>query len=154
MKKKFTFGLLLAVLTIWSFIIYRLLFIKKEVTSVVVENRKQNPIKVKDQIVYELTANYRDPFFDKPRNLTPNISVSIAQREIKIPINESAESPICRYIGLIKNQSNKKIITLINFNEKDIMMEEGESKDGLILIKNHGNYIVIQLEGITQSIYK
>lgn len=160
MKKKFTILLLFVTVFVWGLIIYRLMMNEEPQELLSNKNAVELRVDKKEPTHHTLIASYRDPFYETSDQQMPEREISFDVNPAIEPYDVPAPEPIeqvlvCRYKGVIINHSSEKTITLIESEGKDIMLEEGDTQNGITLLKNHGTYIVVRLvDGTTQSIYK
>lgn len=153
MKRKFTYLLLLFVILIWGVVFNRLFFSKDEPKTISVKTAQTIPQKIAAP-TYELIADYQDPFFERKSIKKAPVPVVSQVMETYVEPEEQITIPPLKYIGLIQNPTTKKQIILINFEGKDLMLAQGETKNGIILLETTDEYIKVQYSGIIKFIYK
>lgn len=141
-KKKVNYILIPVVLLIWGYIAYIIIngFSKEEKTFTI--NNRLSPIEI-DSVKsdsFVLQANYIDPFLkNKTYQTSRSSSKIISKPKINTPkkevIKPSVNWNFIHYHGRIKNQKTGKHVAMMNISGKDYLINEGESKDDVKLIK-------------------
>ncbi|NQX41303.1 hypothetical protein SAMN05421820_107155 [Pedobacter steynii] len=152
-NKKLTYLLICAVAVVWGVILYRVFFNQMdddyEMKSQPVV-RKQEPY---DQYAlkadtFKLALNYKDPFLGvvapEPKVVAvPAQPVNFAPAPFKPQINWSS----IKYSGYVVNPVTKKIVSIVVVNGKERMLSEGEFLEGVKLIKNKKDSILVFWQG-------
>lgn len=154
-NKKTTYLLICAVVAVWGIVLHKVFFktpeedysIKTATTKVEHEPYDQYVAK-KDS--FKLALNYRDPFLG---------TTAIAEKKadgkgLKIkPIAATVNLPppidwnSVRYAGRIINPVSKKVVSIIIVHGVERMMSEGEVFQGVKLLKNKRDSILINWQG-------
>lgn len=148
-NRPLTISLLVAVVAIWAWIMYSVFDYMESpdvITAkkkIVAGNRKEDT----SAVDYVLALNYKDPFLKKeyaafkaeqtPTSYVPdrssvnnNPSEKINQTET---VKEEIPVPAINYVGRIQNAKLNKPIAILLIDNKEYMMQEGETKDGVLL---------------------
>ncbi|TKC09081.1 hypothetical protein [Pedobacter frigoris] len=155
-NKKLTYLLICAVAAVWGIIIYRVLFNESD------DDYQPNFAAVKtvhepyDQYVakkdtFRLVLNYRDPFVGgayvdpEPVQAVGTIAPAVNYNPPPKPppINWSG----IRYSGYVVNPQNKKLVSIIVVNGNERMVTEGEVFEGVKLLKNKRDSILVSWQG-------
>jgi hypothetical protein len=154
-NKGVTYLLIGAVAVVWGIIIYRVFFmdpledgrdsfLKANITH---EPFDQYEVKEDTSI---LALNYRDPFLSKssaPVEVPKSgLDVHPVQGTIKAlapPINWN----IIKYSGYITNPRTKRLVSILTVNGKERMVAEGESLEGVKLLKNKRDSVLVSWMG-------
>lgn len=161
--KKFTYLLIVCVAGVWGIIFYRIyagLGPEDELPVSSISRGKPEYFKLinheTDREV--LNLNYRDPFAAmtsaEVKNSTDPLEASHQVKVLSMPatpkpmVNWSA----IQYTGYINNPSTKSRIAIIMVNGKEGMLTEGQSLDGLKLIKHAGDSVKVQYQNSTKYI--
>lgn len=155
-NKKLTYLLICAVAAVWGIIIYRVLFNESDAGYEPKFNTVQKAHEPYDQYLvkndtFTLSLNYRDPFLGgavkEPEvkdaavmNIQP---VNFNPKPLPPPINWA----VIKYGGYIVNPVTKKLVSIVVVNEKERMLAEGEVFDGLKLLKNKRDSILVSWQG-------
>ncbi|MBO9702113.1 MAG: hypothetical protein J7604_18030 [Sporocytophaga sp.] len=156
--KKMTYILLGGVVLVWGLIfmrIYKSLFSDSgvaEVSRSVV--RKERNYEVKD--TFELIAKYRDPFLG---NIQASVRPVVFTGSVNTFRNKPKTTPkpkepevmidwsVISYIGLIKNPGSNKNVSLMLIRGNEYLMEEGNVRDDVKLIKNLKDSVKVLYSG-------
>lgn len=165
-NKKFTYLLGAAVLLVWGLILYRVFaavstddtpIASSNINSQSGKNAGNDYALTKDTT--HLLLNYRDPFHEEPvKDTTKVVPVhKLIRQDEQLKRRSSALIPqpnwnMFRYTGYIRNPHSKKLIALISYNGKSIMLGEGESSGEVKLLKNLRDSIKIAYNGKTKFI--
>lgn len=152
-NKKLTYLLICAVAAIWGIILYRVLFNNTDDDYQI----KTQPISKKDQPydqyeqkrdTFRLALNYKDPFNGvvepevKPVETAPK-QQNFAPAVFEPPINWE----VVKYTGYVVNPQTRQIVSIVVVNEKERMLSEGESLEGVKLLKNKKDSILVYWQG-------
>lgn len=151
-----TYLLLCAVAVVWGVIVYRLFFNDSGEDGAVgflqpkAVHEPYNQYVAKND-TFKLALNYRDPFLgkinDHPETAVKAIPAAhkelIPVKFIPPPVNWS----VIRYSGYITNPKTKKIVAIVMVNDKERMMGEGEHFQGVELLKNKKDSILVSWMG-------
>jgi hypothetical protein len=154
-NKTMTYLLICAVAMVWGIIVYRVFFNDTEeddLNGVVTTKAVHEPY---DQYVakndtFHLALNYRDPFLGKMMVTPAGVKVSSPK-----PVNRMPPKPIppalnwetIRYTGYITNPTTKKVVAILSVNGMERMTAEGESFQGVKLLKNKKDSILVSWMG-------
>ena len=159
--KKFTYLLIICVAGVWGIIFYRIyagMSEEEEPVAIVEHGAKPEYFKLvnheTDQV--ELNLNYRDPFA-----LAPPVIIETAKpvtpSEFRMPNNMPIQKPqvnwsAIKYTGYIFNPSTKQQVAIMQVNGAEAMLAEGQSLNGLQLIKYAGDSVKVKYQNITKYI--
>ncbi|MBE9585987.1 hypothetical protein IM792_16150 [Mucilaginibacter sp. JRF] len=157
--KSATYLLIAAVATVWGLILYRVFGAMDDDQPVAhrVENTHKAPLD--DYSVQRDTAklllNYRDPFGKstsaKPvDSVTLRHKVNIAADEPQV-VKPAVTWPSLTYGGYIQNPETRRLIALLYINGRNVMLAEGESAEGVLLVKNLRDSVRVRYQGKTRS---
>ncbi|TKC60301.1 hypothetical protein FBD94_15460 [Pedobacter hiemivivus] len=152
-NKKLTWFLICAVAVVWGVILYRLFFNNTEEDYVLKSPSVAAKHEPYDQYVlkedtFKLVLNYKDPFL---AGIAPVLAESkIAEPTLK-PVNFAPALPpkptvdwsIIKYSGYIINPVTKKMVAIVLVNGKERMLAEGEHFEGLQLLKNKKDSVLV-----------
>jgi len=144
-----TIILIIAVVLIWAWIMYSV-FDYMESPEVRTANTKAFVSVISTDTItndYVLALNYKDPFLKKEyyaykgiNKITNNNTVSRSanntsaqKNKNKKVIEEEVPIPVVQYVGRIHNSKLKKPIAILVIDNKEYMMQEGQTNDGIIL---------------------
>lgn len=159
--KKFTYLLIVCVAGVWGIIFYRIytgLEQEDELPVSIVSKGKPEYFKLinheTDRV--NLNLNYRDPFADVSF-VVKEVSPVISGPVIKSSVMPAIPKPMVnwaavQYTGYINNPSTKSRIAIIRVNGKEGMLTEGQSLEGLKLIKNAGDSVQVRYQNSTKYI--
>lgn len=154
-NKGVTYLLIGAVALVWGIIVYRIFFSEPadDHVSVVQSAPEHEPF---DQYVlkedtFKLALNYRDPFTagnsapveSPPREAHVVPSGQIPVKPIVAPINWG----VIKYSGYITNPRTKKLVSILTVKGKERMVAEGESLEGVKLLKNKRDSVLLSWMG-------
>jgi len=148
-NRPLTIILLIAVVLIWAWIMYSI-FDYMESPEERIANKKTFVSVINIDTIandYVLVLNYKDPFLKKEyyaytgiNKITNNNPVSRSadntsgqKNKNEKEIKEEVPIPIVQYVGRIHNSKLKKPIVILVIDNKEYMMQEGETNDGIIL---------------------
>jgi len=148
-NRPLTITLLIAVVSIWAWIMYSV-FDYMESPEVQSANKKTYVSVISDDtIVYDyiLSLNYKDPFLKKEYHAYKGINKSATNTSIssRVAVNAGSQKnkdeiikeevlvPVVHYVGRIQNTKLKKPIAILVINNNEYMMQEGETKEGILL---------------------
>lgn len=149
-NRPLTISLLVAVVAIWAWIMYSV-FDYMESPDTITAKKKTLVSDIKKDTVttdYVLALNYKDPFLKKEyavykdvsRTVTNDYAVSepgnrsIQKKENKKElVKEEIPIPVINYVGRIQNAKVKKPVAILLIDNKEYMMQEGQTNDGVLL---------------------
>ena len=147
-NKKVTFALIVSVAAVWGIIFYRIFAASAEDDPLPrpVVHQANSYESLDDYLVkdtFKLVLNYRDPFLDKedPKpdttTITPKTVSSAGFNPVRISTHKKFINwDIVKYTGHITNPESKKMVCILTVNGKEYMLSEGQSADGVKLIKS------------------
>lgn len=138
-KKKINYILALAVILIWGGIAHSFMGGFGDDEYVLNQSLPEVEMEEMENDTFLLAVNYRDPFLKRTyynNSTTKNSSKSTKKKVItevkKVPtVNWSFIS----YSGKIKNQQTGKHVGMLNIRGRDYLLNEGETKDEVKLVK-------------------
>ena len=154
-NKTMTYLLICAVAMVWGIIVYRIFFNEAtddEETSFAIAKTVHEPYDryVVKNDTFHLAVNYRDPFLGKAVTLVQELKPSVAPRVIQ-PMPKPVPPPLnwetIRYSGYVTNPITKKMIAILTVNGMERMTAEGESFQGVKLLKNKKDSILVSWMG-------
>lgn len=151
-NKKLTYLLICAVAVVWGIVIYKFVFndagddytVRTGVTKKTDEPYDQYAAKPD---TFKLALNYRDPFGETaPKDVVEEVIPAAGKpvnfappTPMPVPVNWSA----IRYSGYVTNPVTKKLVSIIVVNGKERMVAEGEVFEGVRLLKNRRDSILV-----------
>jgi type II secretory pathway component PulC len=136
-NKKATYLLMPIVIGIWIYVFYVLVGNKDKGNNNTLHfsNGVQNKRK-KQMLVdsFSINANYRDPFLDV-LTATDRTEKSTSFKAQPVKAQPVVGWPKIAYLGIIKNQTGNKQLTLIQIDGKQNRMQLNQQVNGLTLIK-------------------
>ncbi|QHS56497.1 hypothetical protein GWR56_13470 [Mucilaginibacter sp. 14171R-50] len=158
-KKRTNLLLGIAVIIIWGGAGYRVLSAlgDQEELPVAAPSMVKSPADdfaaVTDTV--QLRANYRDPF-----GLTPVAMKTDTQTYMKTirgttPVpHAQADMGFVKYAGYIANPVSKRTLSMLLINGKTMMLNEGESAEGIKVLKNMRDSVKVAYRGRVRFIVK
>lgn len=143
-SKPLTYLLIVSVAAVWGIIFYRIFSAQGDEEISLTPLTKYNKVNeslddyvMKDTFI--LSLNYRDPFLTD----VPDVNIktaNITSEAQKSSVNELSHKPainwnIIKYTGFISNPLKKSPVAIVQVNGTEHMMKEGESMDGVKLIR-------------------
>jgi hypothetical protein len=130
--KKTTFFLLPVVLAIWAVIGWKVYTAVKDndesnAPAQIITPSKEAVAELPDTIV--LLANYRDPFLDKPVVQAPKAKNPAVQKAPAVKAEQPKVSawPALSYQGLIKRNSDQKMVGFLSVNGASSFVQPGQA---------------------------
>jgi len=148
-NKKTVYILLFSVALVWGIVFYRtfMAFSQENELPVQVPEQKVEVLNLSDHTAdsYQLAFNYPDPFKvqAKQKEVAPHETASIPAKENKTAFSQPVPWPTIKYTGYFNNVKSKKKITILNIAGRDLMLNEGETQQGIKLLKNIGDSIKV-----------
>jgi len=155
-NKKLTYLLICAVAAVWGIIIYKVLFNETEADyepkfkAVKEEAEPFDQYLAKDD-TFKLVLNYRDPFLGGASIVTENKNTGTA---VPVPANFNQPPPpppidwsLIKYSGYIVNPTTKKLVAILAVNGREQMISEGQSFEGVKLLQNRKDSILVSWQG-------
>ncbi|MXV15753.1 hypothetical protein [Hufsiella ginkgonis] len=156
-SKATTYWLIVVVIALWGMIIYRVISAtgNEEAIPLRMAVKAKEPLrryKIMDTV--SLVLNYRDPFAgDKYRQEQVIVPAAPSSRQGPPPIQApTMPAPQVRYLGYATSPETKKISAIIIMNNKEQMVSEGQTIDGLKLLKNLKDSLQVSYQGKTMFI--
>jgi hypothetical protein len=156
-KKQFTYLLLACVVLLWGLILFKVYAAvsDEEIAIEPIKTQKSNYFNLvnheNDSIVMEL--NYRDPFMESNNEPVVDVQTTIVIPQpattIKKKVINWAE---ITYKGYITNPASKKKIAIVFINGKETMLTEGQTVNGLKLLRYLGDSIKVNYQNETKFI--
>lgn len=152
-----TYVLAIVVVVIWGVIIFRVIdsTVGDDATAPVIMPIKKEPYNdyAMSKDTAHLRLNYRDPFGMVKVKDTSQIPVKkLLTKKITSTVKTVVNWGFIHYAGYIRNPASKKLIALVSINGKNETFSEGQSKDGVRLIKNFKDSIKVSFNGLTKNI--
>jgi len=154
-NKSVTYLLIAAVAVVWGIIVYRIFFMEppEDQGTFLKSTAPHEPF---DQYevsndTFTLALNYRDPFLGKagipaeaPKTgQAAGGSPQVPVKPVPPPINWGAIS----YSGYLANPRTKRLVSILTVNGKERMVAEGESLEGVKLLKNRKDSVLVSWMG-------
>ncbi|WP_124582144.1 hypothetical protein [Pedobacter sp. KBW06] len=97
---------------------------------------------------FRLALNYRDPFVGMVQAVPKPVEIAakptnFAPAPFKPPINWG----VVKYKGYVINPQTKKLVSIVEVSGKERMLAEGEFLEGLKLLKNKKDSILVYWQG-------
>lgn len=153
-NKKLTYILICAVAAVWGIVLYKVFFKENEeeifpVTHILKMDREPYDLYIQKPDTFHLALNYRDPFLGKvllteKSGKSPEIKVKAIPPLVAAPPLNWGQ---IQYSGRMVNPLNKKVVSILYVNGKEKMMTEGEVFDGVKLLKNKGDSVLLSWQG-------
>jgi len=155
-NKKLTYLLICAVAAVWGIIIYKVLFNETEADyepkfNVVKEAQEPYDQYLAKEDTFKLVLNYRDPFLGGVSVVTENKSTG-AVASVQANFNPTPPPPpidwgVIRYSGYIINPTTKKLVAILTVNGRERMISEGQSFEGVKLLQNRKDSVLVSWQG-------
>lgn len=160
-SKKFTYVLMACVAAVWGIIFYRIYVAVNEEETPIASGPVAKAAYFKmvnhqeDRVVLDL--NYRNPFAGGQASFVP------AEKDVPVAaIKAMPQAPFMPkqqvnwsgvlYSGYINNPTTKQKLAILSVNGKETMLAEGQSANGLKLLKHAGDSVRVQYQGETKYI--
>ncbi|MCJ0743687.1 hypothetical protein [Pedobacter montanisoli] len=161
-NKALTYLLIICVAAVWGVIFYRVYagLSDEELPSLKTSTVKSayfNEINHLHDTV-TLNLNYPDPFFTSSSDTYQEKKVSEdVLRSPAVVKTPPVQKPVInwaaiQYTGYINNPANKQKLAMLNIQGKEALLAEGQSANGLKLIKHLGDSVRVQFQGETKYI--
>lgn len=155
-NKKLTYLLICAVTAVWGIIIYKVLFKESEADYEPKFNAVKEAQEPYDQYLvkedtFKLALNYRDPFLGGVSAPNENKNTSST-----VPVQANFNPPpppppidwsLIKYSGYIVNPATKKLVAILAINGREQMIAEGETFEGVKLLQNRKDSILVSWQG-------
>ncbi len=153
--------LIVAVSAVWGIIFYRIFAATQEddikTPSVALKYKKAESLdEYRRKDTFSLKLDYRDPMLgkvsvahdaDKEEEIIANIPVAAF-----VPAKPAEPVFDIEYKGYVMNTPGKKAAAIISLKGKELMLEEGQSQDGLKLMKSFRDSVRVQYMDHTKTI--
>ncbi|WP_410221206.1 hypothetical protein [Pedobacter sp.] len=161
-NKALTYLLIVCVAAIWGVIFYRIYAglndeeLPLPKTSAVKTAYFNEINHLNDTVT--LNLSYPDPFFANPSDAyqgkrIPENMPKTPSLIKAIPIQKPAINwAAIQYTGYINNPANKQKLAMLNIQGKEALLAEGQSSNGLKLVKHLGDSVRVQFQGETKYI--
>ncbi|MCD0487356.1 hypothetical protein LPB86_03890 [Pedobacter sp. MC2016-14] len=156
-NKKLTYLLICAVAAVWGIVIYRLFFaeVAEDYQPAFAERKMvHEPYDQYAELpdTFKLALNYRDPFLGALAKSPTTVTAPVKPAVQVIPLPVKPLPPVInwaaiQYTGSITNPVTKKIVSIVTVNGRERMLGEGEVFEGLKLIKNKRDSILVLWQG-------
>lgn len=153
-NKKLTYLLICAVAAVWGIIIYKVLFnetaadYEPQFKSAKVKQEPYDQYLEKND-TFKLALNYRDPFLGGVSHVPENTGTVTAA-----PVNFNPPPPpppidwgVIKYSGYVTNPASKKLVAILVVNGKEQMTAEGQTFEGVKLLQNRKDSILVSWQG-------
>jgi len=154
--KKFTYLLIVCVAGVWGIIFYRIYAGLGQEDELPLSSMRKGKPEYFKLINHEtdrevLNLNYRDPFAVVSAEVKSGIDPAEGPHQVKVFSMPAMPKPMVnwsaiQYTGYINNPSTKSRIAIIMVNGKEGMLTEGQSLEGLKLIKHAGDSVKVQYQ--------
>lgn len=159
--KTFTYLLIVCVAGVWGVIFYR-------IYMGINDDEPLMPIATATKVSYfkmvdhqhdkvSMDLNYRDPF-----SLSSSYDISERTSLVTMPVSASPTKPVAQrpkvnwagiqYTGYVHNAASKQKMVIITINGNTATLAEGQSAQGLKLLKYYGDSIRVNYQGETKNI--
>ena len=150
-----TYLLICAVAMVWGIIVYRIFFNEAaddEQHSFATAKAVHEPYDkyVVKNDTFHLVLNYRDPFLGKTVTVAKEVNAGVPQQVIAAipkPVPPPLNWETIHYSGYITNPVTKKMVAILSVNGIERMTAEGESFQGVKLLKNKKDSILVSWMG-------
>jgi hypothetical protein len=157
MENKYVkYGLIIAVISVWALIVFRVIkgFGKSEVPPTENKHSPVNGYKSLDD-TFSLVLNYPDPFLPTLDSVIEDTVVKAINPvgpntntvNVDPPPTKEMVTGIVQYTGIISNPQKKSKIAIINIQGKEFLMKENESNEEIRLMKIEKTLIRILYKG-------
>ena len=152
-NKNLTYLLICAVVVVWGIILYRVIFNNSDddyqlkAQPVAKKNEPYDQFELKRD-TFRLALNYRDPFTGVVE--TPPKSVETIAKPTNFvppPFRPPINWGVIKYRGYVINPQTKKVVSILEINGKERMLVEGEFLEGVKLLKNKKDSILVYWQG-------
>lgn len=164
-NKASTYILLVAVIGIWGYVIYKI-FQASQGEDVVLKVDKQKVIVAEDLSYYSfkkkdsLNLNFRDPIYNHKNKVTTQQTLADHSiKEFKAPLNDyhilpTAPETMIQYLGFVENENTKKKTAVIQVENEQYMLGLRETVRQITLLEIKDDYIRIKNKSKTRTIFK
>jgi hypothetical protein len=153
-NKKFTYLLICSVGIVWGIVLYKIFFSEVEEEYKLPIKAVQTKKEVFDEYLskpdtFTLALNYRDPFLETVAAPIDTIQVkpSVEAFNKPVPVSVPIDWSIIKYSGRIINPQSKVVISIISVEGNERMVKVGEIFQGVKLLANKSDSILVQWRG-------
>lgn len=155
-NKKLTWFLICAVALVWGVILYRLFFNHTEEDYGLKSQAAVLKHEPYDQYLpkadtFRLVLNYKDPFLGGMAATAPEPKhTDLPVQPVNFvppPAIPMVDWSVVKYSGYIINPQTKKTVSIVMLNGKERMMAEGERFEGLQLLSNKRDSVLVSWQG-------
>ncbi|MBV7269070.1 hypothetical protein [Winogradskyella luteola] len=150
-NKTKTYLLLFAVLSIWGTVAYKILNgLNPEQPQTTMQDFDMafNPKEQTAIDTFSITTVKRDPFLG---TLSTKAQTPKQTKNVKT-VTSNVVMPIITYGGLIQKQNSKTKVFVVNINNKQFLLKQGETVNDVKLVSGNKKSIVIRFNGKNQTI--
>lgn len=160
-SKKFTYVLMACVAAVWGIIFYRIYVAVTEedapITAGPVAKTAYFKMVNHEEDKVALDLNYRNPFSGGTSSFVEEKETPITATVKPMPQAPFMPKPQVNwggvlYSGYINNPTTKQKLAILSINGKEAMLSEGQSANGLKLLKHAGDSVRVQYQGETKYI--
>lgn len=152
-NKKLTYLLICAVIVVWGIVLYRVFASQQEddfpvKSKMALEKKDSYDQYIIKEDTFKLALNYKDPFFgaEEPEVKTVNLepqTINVIPPPFDPPINWE----IIKYLGYVVNPDTKKLVSIVSINGNERMLSDGEFLEGVKLLRNKRDSILVSWQG-------
>ena len=145
-----------AVIFVWGLIIMRIVSPDTGSEFVMTEQKNYSIGDLEISVdTFNIVAKYRDPFLGRIyTEPAKKKKVIVAKSKPKPKAIPDKKWPSISYGGMIKNSKSVKVIALVNINKKSNLMQQGETKYEIELLKIYNDSIEVKFSGVKKYIRK
>jgi len=152
-NKKLTYLLICAVVAVWGIILCRVLFnnsdddyqLRSQPVAKRTEPYDQYELK-KD--TFRLALNYKEPFIGVIEATPKPVETTVKPMNfVPPPFRPPINWGLIKYRGYVINPQTKKVVSIVEINGKERMLAEGEFLEGVKLLKNKKDSILVYWQG-------
>lgn len=154
-NKKLTYLLICAVAAVWGIIVYKVLFNEVEADYEPKFNAVKEAQEPYDQYLakddtFKLALNYRDPFLggvSAIENKGVGAIVPVQANFNPAPPPPPIDWSVIKYSGYIVNPITKKLVAILMINGREQMITEGQTFEGVKLLQNRRDSVLVSWQG-------
>lgn len=163
-NKLLTYGLLVAVLGVWGYIVYRVVATTRESDILPVHTSRNHPVSKEDLSYYEqkdslsLSLSYRDPMWngtleENDEAVTTDDMYDEDQMGITRPVAQEPEIQLA-YLGYVENEKTQKKVAIVDVQGRQHLIGTNENREGVKVLRIEDDHIVVQYKQTHKTIYK
>jgi type II secretory pathway component PulC len=144
--------LIFAVLVVWGLIIFKIIsHFNNQGNGEIIDNRAINLSTNQKTDTFNLLLNYPDPFLytlrieNNQSHSGSKSKLSSSPKVIKEP-KPVLPIPVIKYFGLITNKKTQKLVAIINIAGKQYLAKQGETFNGVSVLKMFNDSILINYD--------